>query len=488
MFKKTVAFTIILCTLLSALAGCNDNIENDLSDIDTTIEQTTALETVETTNVSTEEITSVETEVTTSIETEESTSAETVETTSAETEEITSLETEEITSVETEVTTSVETEVTTSIETEVTTSLETEVTTNSNIEESTTPELIDSMPIDYKHALQNKHNFALGGQGIKEPTNIFIGQYKHPNSDKYLYEYDTVEYSIVDTYTLLIKDGDGNILMIENFGALVSTDIYDKDLNTNSYEWHKVSIEKYVIHEDTKKYSQKYPNVEIEYEKILDAYFEFARSYRYGKYDSDLLEEKYSDISNESLYAIESALASHKAFYLSYAQKDLNGDGISELFIIDNSFNIYGIMTIINGNPTVIDYIANPNYNAPSYVDTNGAIYTEKSNKGECWQKNVLTLNKDGKLCGYSYGHYDMTGFGDDDVYNYYCEYDAKHPYNSESSALYKRISDEELEELEAQLKATVIEMNLDGSENTEDVTRDAGITVYQVITYSDAK
>ena len=436
-FKKTVAFTIILCTLLSSLAGCNDNKDNDLSDTRATTEQTTVTQTE---NISTE----------------------------AESEEDTSV-----------------------VEAEESTSAESEETTDSNSEESTAPELIDSLPINYKHMLQNKRNFALGGQGVKEPTNIFIGQYKHPNSDKYLYEYDTVEYAMVGEYDykLFIKDGDGNILMIDNIGALVSTDIYEKDSDVNSYEWHKVSIEKYTVQEDAEKYSQKYPNVEIEYEKILDAYFEFARSHRYGKYDSDLLEEKYSDIPNESLRAIESALASHKSFYLSYAQKDLNGDGTSELFIIDNNFNIYGIMTIIDGNPTVIDYLANPNYDYPAYVDANGTIYTEKSgSKGECWHKNVLTLNKDGKLCGYSYGHYDMSGFGDDDVYNYYCEYDAEHPYNSDSSALYKRISDEELEKLEAQLKATVIEMNLDGSENTEDVTRDAGLTVYQVITYCDAK
>lgn len=38
-FKKTVAFTIILCTLLSSLAGCNDNKDNDLSDTRTTTEQ-----------------------------------------------------------------------------------------------------------------------------------------------------------------------------------------------------------------------------------------------------------------------------------------------------------------------------------------------------------------------------------------------------------------------------------------------------------------
>ena len=38
-FKKTVAFTIILCTLLSSLAGCNDSKDNDLSDTRTTTEQ-----------------------------------------------------------------------------------------------------------------------------------------------------------------------------------------------------------------------------------------------------------------------------------------------------------------------------------------------------------------------------------------------------------------------------------------------------------------
>ena len=436
--------------------------------------------------------------------------------------------------------------------------------------EETTPPLIDTLPAVYKQMLQNKHNFALGGHGIKEPTNIFIGQYKHPNSDKYLYEYDTVEYAMIGEYDykLLIKDGDGNILMIDNLGALVSTDIgtysyeirtngtvwysdnedfmingkelysniwlpglgsriykvtfengqekyyiYDNEHNQcevtkdeldsyindivikevefkNPIQWHKVSIEKYTVNEDAQKYSQKYANVEIEYEKILDAYFEFARSHRYGRYDIDSLKEKYSDISDECLYALDATVIDNyfNAFYISYATKDLNGDGVSELFLIGNNFNIYAIMTIINGKPIVIDSISNPHYDGPIYIDANGTIYTGGGGKGECWWKNVLTLNEDGKLCGYSYGHYDMSGFGDDDVYNYYCEYDSEHPYNSDSTALYKRISDDELEKLEAKLKETVIQMNLDGSENTNDVTRDAGLTVYQVITYCAAK
>lgn len=46
-FKKTVAFTIILCTLLSSLAGCNDSKDNDLSNIDTTVGETPVVDTEE---------------------------------------------------------------------------------------------------------------------------------------------------------------------------------------------------------------------------------------------------------------------------------------------------------------------------------------------------------------------------------------------------------------------------------------------------------
>lgn len=418
--KKAAAFTIILSTLLSSIVGCNDTKDNDISDIDTTAEQTSI--------------------------------TETAETTSAETEELASAEIEE--------------------------------STDLNNEESTAPELIDSLPIDYKHMLQNKHNFALGGQGIKEPTNIFIGQYKHPNSDKYLYEYDTVEYAMIDTFTLLIKDGDGNILMIENFNALVSTDIHDKDLDTNSYEWYKVSIEKYVIHEDAEKYSQKYPNVEIEYEKILDTYFDIAMSHRYGGYDRDSLEEKYPDIPKDHLKAIDIAVRTSKFGYklLSYATKDLNNDGVSELFLIDCNYHIYALMTITNGEPWIIYSDTDTYHDSPCYIDANSTIYTAGAGKGECWRKNVLTLTNDGKLCGYSFGHYDMTGFGIDDIYNYYYEYDAEHPYNSDSHALYKRISDEEFEKLNSQ------SIHFNPVNNLYKSTRDAGLTVYQVITYFDGK
>ena len=482
MFKKTVAFTIILCTLLSSLTACNDNRENDFSDT-TILEQPTLIETEETTTAQTSEITSIETVETTNAETEEFTSVETVETTNAETEEITNVETVETTSAETEEITSAEIEESTNVEVEEITSAEIEETTNSNSEESTAPELIDSLSIDYKHMFQNKHNFALGGQGVKEPTSIFIGQYKHPNSDKYLYEYDTVEYAIVDTFTLLIKDGDGNILMMENFNALVSTDMYGY-VNTNLYEWHKVSIEKYVIHEDTEKYSQKYPNVEIEYEKILDTYFDIVISRRYGGYDRDSLEEIYPDIPKDHLKAIDIAVSTSNFGYklLSYATKDLNNDGVSELFLIDCNYHIYALMSITNGEPWIVYSDTATYHDSPCYIDENSTIYTAGASKGECWQKNVLTLNEDGKLCGYTFGHYDLTGFGDDDVYNYYYEYDAEHPYNSDSYALYKRLNDEEFEELNSQ------SIHFNPVNNLYKSTRDAGLTVYQVITYFDGK
>ena len=256
-------------------------------------------------------------------------------------------------------------------------------------------------------------------------------------------------------------------------------------------EWNKTKISPYSVNQDTKKYSQKYPNIEIEYEKILDAYTNMGNIHRYSldEYDKDKFKEYYSNISEECFEALDVAVqTSFSNYFLSYATKDLNNDGVSELFLIDNRFHIYALMTIADGEPKVIYSDIGTHYDGLTYADSNNTIYTSWGGKGDCWQQNVLTLNSDGNLCGYSYGHYDMSGFGDDDVYNYYCEYDSEHPYNSDSTALYKRISDDELEKLEAKLKETVIQMNLDGSENTNDVTRDAGLTVYQVITYCAAK
>ena len=40
--------------------------------------------------------------------------------------------------------------------------------------------------------------------------------------------------------------------------------------------------------------------------------------------------------------------------------------------------------------------------------------------KGECEWYKILQLGTDGEFYGTEFGHYDMTGFGDPDVYNYY--------------------------------------------------------------------
>ena len=86
-FEKTVAFAIILCTLLSSLAGCKDNKSNAPSDTSTKQETTIALET----NINLNEDTAIET----GIEAESKDSVTVEESVDTDKENSTSLETNE---------------------------------------------------------------------------------------------------------------------------------------------------------------------------------------------------------------------------------------------------------------------------------------------------------------------------------------------------------------------------------------------------------
>ena len=154
-FKKTVAFTIILCTLLSSLAGCNDSKDNDLSDTRATTEQTTVTQTE---NISTE----------------------------AETEEATSV-----------------------VEAEESTSAETEENESTPIDYSQ----ISNLPYIYQQVLDNKKSFILYGD------EMFIDEYKSPYLQKQLSTCNHVEYSILDMdgngdVELLIKGWTEDILVL----------------------------------------------------------------------------------------------------------------------------------------------------------------------------------------------------------------------------------------------------------------------------------
>ena len=76
--------------------------------------------------------------------------------------------------------------------------------------------------------------------------------------------------------------------------------------------------------------------------------------------------------SERKEYEITSSLAETRAEDLGFASRDINGDGVPELFILSRDFTIYSIYTLIGGAPVLIG--AYWSRNACS-VDASGTLY-----------------------------------------------------------------------------------------------------------------
>ena len=230
--------------------------------------------------------------------------------------------------------------------------------------------------------------------------------------------------------------------------------------------------------------SSKYEGVPIEYELLLDAYIEIANLHRYGGYSGIDWENDYPNVSEECLSAIkESVEESASRFFISYATKDINNDGIEELFFIDCNYNIYSMLTIVRDEVVLITY---RRYGITACaIDFDGNIYIRGGGKGESWYRDVFNLGLDGKLYGITYGHYDHSGFDDPDVYNYYDFYDLDNAYSLMNySPLWNcRITDEELNALDLAVNEVRQKMDSDGCGSYNHITRDAGLKVHEVIT-----
>ena len=145
-------------------------------------------------------------------------------------------------------------------------------------------------------------------------------------------------------------------------------------------------------------------------------------------------------------------------------------------------------MTIHEGEVVVVPYLS---YGLSSLsIDADGNIYISGWSKGETWYKKVFQLQRNGELYGFSYGHYDMTGFDECEIYNFYEVYGLGHSYSDspysyvENSTLWScKISDEELENLVSTVEDIMKSQDPDGCGKPNHVTSAAGLEFYQVIT-----
>ena len=254
-------------------------------------------------------------------------------------------------------------------------------------------------------------------------------------------------------------------------------------IEIESMEVESTEIESAEIETKT-ELSEKYPRVPKAFDNILDAYVDIANLTRYEGCTTrgSINDKDYSKVSKEHIDVIFNSLIDGwswrngvDGYFAGYAIKDINGDEIPELFLTDAEYTIYAVFALVNGE--IISHYFSFYYNDSTVaLDTNGYFYMNDLGKGECEWYEILQLGTDGEFYGTTFGHYDMTGFGDDDVYNYYHTTSA----NSSNKA---RITDEEYDNLVASYNESLKSLDPDGCGKPNHVTSTAGLEFYQVIT-----
>lgn len=229
-------------------------------------------------------------------------------------------------------------------------------------------------------------------------------------------------------------------------------------------------------------------NIPAEFHDIIDAYVKIANLTRYEGCTtrSSINDKDYPKVSKEHLDIIFNSLMDDwyiYGYFAGYAIKDINGDGIPELFLTDVEYTIYAVFTLVNGE-IVSHYFSFDHNRTATKIDASGIFYTYNYGKGECVWYKILCLGQDGNLHGTTFGHYDMTGFGYPDIYNYY--------YTSDvdlSCSLIEfpqvdgnRLTNEEYNYLVTAYNEAIKKLDVDGLNPNYDIINAIGLEFHQVI------
>ena len=265
----------------------------------------------------------------------------------------------------------------------------------------------------------------------------------------------------------------------------------ESNITANINESSSVSSsQEFIKYETAKDNEPSLSKIPEEYNDVINAFVEIANYQRYGN-TASIDRDNYPNVSDRCYNAIENSIyessSSVYGYFCGYAIKDINHDGTPELFLTDVEYNLYSIMTIYQGEVVVVPYSS---YGLSSLsIDADGNIYISGWSRGDTWYKNVFQLQSDGKLYGFSFGHYDMTGFDEYEIYNFYEVYGLGHSYSDspysyvEPSTLWScRISDEELDDLVSTVEEIMKSQDPDGCGKASHVTGAAGLEFHQVI------
>ena len=195
------------------------------------------------------------------------------------------------------------------------------------------------------------------------------------------------------------------------------------------------------IQDNIISFSQKYPDVLIEYEPVLDAYIDMVTKANNNK---NINSSDYDKLPIEVFDWLTQFVSQHNSFGKAYAIKDLNGDDKDELIILDGasvSYRIYAVFTITEENvtPIIMSVIQSDTVENIAIAE-DGTIYRAVSLKCESYYHEVITLMQDGDISVFAYSYEDYS-----DYFGYDCEVERYKIINGESF----KITAEELSTIE---------------------------------------
>lgn len=126
------------------------------------------------------------------------------------------------------------------------------------------------------------------------------------------------------------------------------------------------------------------------YDPVLTLYKELLEN---PEIDPETLEARSEEEFFLDLYEVACTINPYKA---GFAARDLNGDQIPELLLLDKAGVLYAVYTQKDGKPMAVDYFSTDNHRGG--IDADGMIYKESHGKGESWELSITQILQNGDL------------------------------------------------------------------------------------------